>query len=147
MYYYEVMMFASQALLTRVIEMHYWQDKTFGQIFWMVLFLILGTNAWIESTVMFFSISLNLTTRELFFTNSYLYLKPLKKVEEVVHYRYSCAHSNPKLHVQRRPEPDPPAQRRELPKIQKSPMALQPLLQELFQKLVGLFPAQYRSRV
>ena len=81
-------MFSSQVLLTRVYEMYYWTNKTSGQIFWMVLFIILGLNAWIESLVMFFSISLNLTTRELFFTKSYPYLKAVKKMDDLVHYRY-----------------------------------------------------------
>jgi hypothetical protein len=88
MYYYEVMAFSSQTLLTRVYEMHHWTDKTPGQIFWMVLFLILGLNAWIESLSMFFSISLNLTTRELFFTKTFPYLKPVSKMDDLVHYRY-----------------------------------------------------------
>lgn len=91
MYYYEVMAFASQALLTRVFEMYHWADKTPLQLFWMVLFAVLGTNAWIESTVMFFAISLNLTTRELFFSDTFPYLRPLKKVDQVVHYRWGSA--------------------------------------------------------
>ena len=87
MYYYEVMMFSSQVLLTRVIEMHFWEHKTSGQIFWMIIFSILGANAWIESIVMFFSISLNLTSRELFFTKTYPYLKPVSKLENLMNYR------------------------------------------------------------
>ena len=87
MYYYEVMAFSSQVLLTRFIEMHFWVNKTSGQIFWMVLFLILGINAWIESLVMFFSISLNLTTRELVFAQSHPYLSSVKKMDDLIHYR------------------------------------------------------------
>ena len=80
-------MFSSQVLLTRVFEMHFWENKTSIQIFWMVIFAILGINAWIESVVMFFAISLNLTSRELFFNKTFPYLKPVSKLENYMNYR------------------------------------------------------------
>ena len=41
----------------------------------MVIFVVLGINAWIEGIIVFFAISLNLTCQELQYTDSYGYFK------------------------------------------------------------------------
>ena len=81
-------MMSTHLFLVTALHFYHIAGKTVSQYLIMILLVLMGINCYFEGISLFFAISLNMTTRELYFTNTYPYFVPVKHLDQFEDYRY-----------------------------------------------------------
>lgn len=87
--YYKLMVFSAHLFLMKALSFAKMPDKASLDYFLLVVFVLLGLNAWAEGIIMFFALSLNLTCAELKHPESCAYLKASSKLQEARDFRWA----------------------------------------------------------
>ena len=88
MLYFFFLLLSGSIFVNRSLEIQHLPSKSLGHYLALVVLMLVGVNCFTEMLVLFFSISLNLTTRELYFSNTFPYLKSYKNLDKFKGYKY-----------------------------------------------------------
>lgn len=88
MLYFFFLLLSGCIFVNRSLELNQLLNKVLGHYIMIIILMIVGINCFLELIVLFFAISLNLTTREIYFNNNFPYLKSSKNLNQYQRYNY-----------------------------------------------------------